>query len=99
MIPRKKDDQKERHGNRKIRDIKNEGGKKKDINRRKVEDTTERSILLSQKSPSYSEDPRHLNLEGFCQQFAPPTSGLASEQQRHLQGGVGQESKAQCFCG
>lgn len=29
MIPRKKDDQKERHGNRKIRDIKNEGEKKK----------------------------------------------------------------------
>lgn len=29
MIPRKKDDQKERHGNRKIRDIKNEGKKKR----------------------------------------------------------------------
>lgn len=74
-------------------------GKKKDINRRKVEDNTERSILFSQKSPSYSEDPRHLNLEGFCQQFAPPTSSLASKKQRHPQGGAGQESKAQCFHG
>lgn len=41
-----------RHGNRKVKDIKNQKNQKNDIKRRKVEDITDDSILLSQKLQS-----------------------------------------------